>query len=499
MKRHSGILLPISSLASEYGIGDLGPSAYAFIDFCKQSGQTLWQVLPLNPTDGINGHSPYSSASAFAGNPLFISPVLLAEQGLLNKAELKHAHVAASSRIDFDKAVALKEKLLSKAFARFSKNTPPPEYHRFIETNTWVEDYALFLAIKSLQHQQSWNQWPKPLRTRQSRVLNEIVRREKVAIDRIKFIQYVFYKQWIDLKAYANAQGVQIVGDIPIYVNFDSVDVWCNPGLFQIDTQANLKFVSGCPPDYFSKTGQRWGNPTFNWAQLKKTKYQWWIQRIAHNLMLFDYLRIDHFRGFLGFWQIPAHEKLAVFGRWVKAPGADFFNKLKKQFGKLPLIAEDLGEITEDVTRLMRHFNFPGMRVLLFGLGGDPKTNPHVPANFPVNCVAYTGTHDNNTVQGWFYSESKDYERALLPKVLGSKINPSQLHWTMIEVLQKSQASMIMIAMQDILGLRQDARLNTPATKVNNWAWRLTPKQLTLKLAQQLKRLTVKAGRYGIK
>ncbi len=332
MKRHSGILLPISSLASEYGIGDLGPSAYAFIDFCKQSGQTLWQVLPLNPTDGINGHSPYSSASAFAGNPLFISPVLLAEQGLLNKAELKHAHVAASSRIDFDKAVALKEKLLSKAFARFSKNTPPPEYHRFIETNTWVEDYALFLAIKSLQHQQSWNQWPKPLRTRQSRVLNEIVRREKVAIDRIKFIQYVFYKQWIDLKAYANAQGVQIVGDIPIYVNFDSVDVWCNPGLFQIDTQANLKFVSGCPPDYFSKTGQRWGNPTFNWAQLKKTKYQWWIQRIAHNLMLFDYLRIDHFRGFLGFWQIPAHEKLAVFGRWVKAPGADFFNKLKKQY-----------------------------------------------------------------------------------------------------------------------------------------------------------------------
>ena len=325
--------------------------------------------------------------------------------------------------------------------------------------------------------------------------LEEFVRRHASELERVKFIQYIFYRQWHKLKAYANSKNVAIIGDIPIYVNYDSVEVWRYPSFFKLDREGHMQFISGCPPDYFSRTGQRWGNPVYNWAHLKKAKYSWWVERIAHDLEMFDYLRIDHFRGFAGFWQIPAHEKLAVFGRWVKGPGAAFFKLLAKHFKKLPIIAEDLGEITPDVIELMKKFGFPGMRVLLFAFNGDINDNPHVPANYPAHCVAYTGTHDNNTIQGWYHQEAKPHEKANIARILQKKITPRNLHWTMIEVLMESRAETVIIPMPDFLGLREDGRMNTPATKVNNWQWRLKSNALTPRLNQKIARITKKTDR----
>jgi len=325
--------------------------------------------------------------------------------------------------------------------------------------------------------------------------LEELARRNASALERTRFIQYLFFRQWRKLKAYANSKNVAIIVDIPIYVNYDSVEVWRYPSFFKVDREGELMFISGCPPDYFSRTGQRWGNPVYSWEHLKKAKYSWWIDRIAHNLQMFDYLRIDHFRGFAGFWQIPAHEKLAVFGRWVKGPGASFFKMLAKHFKHLPIIAEDLGEITPDVIALMKQFDFPGMRVLLFAFNGDINNNPHVPANYPAYCVAYTGTHDNNTIQGWYHQEAKPHEKANVAQVLRTKFKPRTLHWTMIEVLMKSRAETVIIPMPDFLGLRTEGRMNTPATKVNNWQWRLKANALTRQLSQKINRITKKTGR----
>lgn len=498
MKRLSGLLIPITSLPSPYGIGDMGPTAYRFIDFCHASQQALWQILPINPTDGINGHSPYSSHSAFAGNPLMISPDLLIEKGWLLKSEMKAPRLSSLDRIDYPTVITLKEKMLRKAYARFSQNKPIA-YQSFLQASPWLKDYALFLVIKSLYGGASWDTWPLPLRKRKKEALAKIFKQHADEVDFICFGQFVFYQQWVSLKAYTNARGVKIIGDIPIYVNFDSADVWCSPKYFQVDSKGRLVFVSGCPPDYFSKTGQRWGNPTYHWPNLKQDRYRWWLKRLGHHLLLYDFLRIDHFRGFAGFWQIPAHEKLAVFGKWVKAPGKHFFDTVKKELGVLPIIAEDLGEITPDVVQLMRQCHFPGMRVMLFGFGSDPKKNPHHPQNYHREIVAYTGTHDNNTVRGWLNQEAKDYEIAAVTKLLKMKINRDRASWDLVKVLWLSQAGWAIAPMQDILNLSFEARLNTPATKINNWSWLMREGALTSGLSKQLKALTIKAGRYEIK
>jgi 4-alpha-glucanotransferase len=333
------------------------------------------------------------------------------------------------------------------------------------------------------------------LKSRQPRALARFARQNSSALERVKFIQYLFFRQWHKLKDYANSKNIAIIGDIPIYVSYDSVDVWRYPSFFKVDREGELEFISGCPPDYFSRTGQRWGNPVYNWTNLKKAKYRWWIERIAYDLQMFDYLRIDHFRGFAGFWQIPAYEKLAVFGRWVKGPGDHFFKVLAKHFKSIPIIAEDLGEITQDVVELMKKFDFPGMRVLLFAFNGDIGGNPHVPANYPVNCVAYTGTHDNNTIQGWYHKEAKPHEKANIARVLQTKFMPGNLHWTMIEVLMRSRAETVIVPMADFLGLREEGRMNTPATKVNNWQWRLKANALTRALSEKIARITKKTDR----
>lgn len=495
-KLHSGILLHITSLPSKYGIGDMGSFAYAFVDFAASCGQKYWQILPINPTDGINGNSPYSCSSAFGGNPLLISPEMMVIEGFLQAPDLNITVPFAEGKVDYSKAGLFKERIFNAAYRRFQKRTDRKDFDQFVRSQQyWLEDFALFTVMKSVHGGLGWNDWPKALKNRQPQVLAEFSRQNSSELDRVKFIQYLFYSQWHKLKDYANSKGIAIIGDIPIYVNYDSVEVWRHPSFFKIDSEGHLKFISGCPPDYFSRTGQRWGNPVYNWAQLKKVKYSWWVERIAHDLQMFDYLRIDHFRGFAGFWQIPAHEKLAVFGRWVKGPGAAFFNILARRFKHLPIIAEDLGEITPDVIELMKKFDFPGMRVLLFAFNGDINNNPHVPANYPAHCVAYSGTHDNNTIQGWFHTEAKPHEKANIARVLRAKFTPKDLHWTMIEVLMRSRAETVIIPMPDYLGLREEGRMNTPATKVNNWQWRLKAKALTPRLSQKILRITRKADR----
>jgi len=490
-KRASGILLHISSLPSPYGIGDLGPHAYAFADFLKKSGQSFWQILPIHPTDGINGHSPYSCFSAFAGNPLFISPDLLVIDGLIKASDLRNLPKFEKGEVDYVRTAAFKQKLFEIAFKQYDRIASSAAYQDFLkEQDYWLEDYAMFVVAKQCFKGACWDQWPAALKNRQPKALADFKKKNASALALVKFIQFLFLGQWKKLRAYTTQRGVAIIGDIPIYVNYDSADVWCNRSIFKLDKEGALKFVSGCPPDYFSRTGQRWGNPVYDWSQLKKMKYGWWVKRIALNLSLYDYLRIDHFRGFSSFWQIPAHEKLAVFGQWVKGPGPDFFKVLLKHFKPLPLIAEDLGEASADTQALMEQFSFPGMRVLLFGFGGDPKQNPHVPSNYPVNSVAYTGTHDNNTIQGWYHQESKDFERANIKTVLGLKPNPRLLHWQMIESLMKSKANKTIIPLVDVLGLGAEARMNTPATKVNNWKWRFEKGALTPVVAEKLLKIT---------
>ena len=420
-------------------------------------------------------------------------------EGFLQPSDFNIPTPLTEDKVDYAVVSAFKEKIFNTAYRRFQKRVDREDFDRFVEAQKyWLEDFALFSVIKSVYGGRSWNEWPKPLKTRVPKALKDFSRRNTSDLERVKFIQYLFYRQWHKLKAYANCKNVSIIGDIPIYVNFDSVEVWRHPSFFKIDSEGNLKFISGCPPDYFSRTGQRWGNPVYNWTNLKKVNFSWWVDRIGHDLEMFDYLRIDHFRGFAGFWQIPAHEKLAVFGRWVKGPGAAFFKVLARRFKQLPIIAEDLGEITPDVIELMKKFGFPGMRVLLFAFNGDINDNPHVPANYPVHCVAYSGTHDNNTIQGWYYQEAKPHEKANIAKVLQQKFTPQNLHWTMIEVLMQSRAETVIIPMPDFLGLREEGRMNTPATKVNNWQWRLKANALTSKLSQKIARITKKTDRTNL-
>jgi len=495
-KRHSGILLHITSLPSKYGIGDMGPFAYAFVDFAASCGQRYWQILPINPTDSINSNSPYSCSSAFAGNPLLISPEMMVIENFLQPSDLNTAVPVGGEKVEYAKAGAFKEKIFNKAYRRFQKREDRQDFDNFVSSeHYWLEDFALFTVIKSIHGGLSWKEWSGPLKTRQPQALEGFAARYSADLERVKFIQYLFFRQWHKLKSYANSKSIAIIGDIPIYVNYDSVEVWRHPSFFKIDREGNLKFISGCPPDYFSRTGQRWGNPVYNWAHLKKVRYSWWIERINHDLQLFDHLRIDHFRGFAGFWQIPAQEKLAVFGQWVRGPGVHFFKVLAKHFKCLPIIAEDLGEITPDVIELMEKFGFPGMRVLLFAFNGDTNSNPHVPANYPAHCVAYTGTHDNNTVQGWYHREAKPFEKANISRVLQTKFTSRNLHWTMIEVLMRSRAQTVIIPMPDFLGLREEARMNTPATKVNNWQWRLKANALSLRLSRKIARIMKKTDR----
>jgi len=495
-RRGSGILLHITSLPSNYGIGDLGPWAYRFTDFLCESKQSFWQILPLNPTNLAFGSSPYSSPSAFAGNPLLISPESLVEDGLLASSDIEDSHLFSDERVDYTAVTNYKEALFQKAYNSFKKKGSSNEFEEFCVKNSyWLEDYALFAALKANYSEVVWSEWPTELTNRNKRKLEDLKNSLRDKIEAEKFIQYVFFKQWFSLKSYCNNKKINIIGDIPIYVNHDSADVWSNPEIFKLDKKKWPKFVAGVPPDYFSKTGQRWGNPVYRWNIIRKNDYQWWIKRMDHNLKLFDMMRLDHFRGFVGYWEIPADEKTAINGKWRKAPANDFFTTLVKRFNLLPIIAEDLGVITPDVINVIKRFSFPGMKLLLFAFGDDFPQSSHLPHNHTQNSVVYTGTHDNNTVRGWWRSEASPESRKRFFKYIGKEVEEESIHREFIRLAMMSVANICIIPMQDVLGLGEDAKMNRPAKTEGNWQWRLKPDQINPSLLEKLKEITETYGR----
>ncbi|MGD0078906.1 MAG: 4-alpha-glucanotransferase [Sedimentisphaerales bacterium] len=497
--RKSGLLLHITSLASKYGIGDLGPEAYKFADFLAESKQRVWQILPLNPPAPPR-YSPYNSFSAFAGNTALISPEILYREGLLTKKEIQECPKFAKEKIQYASAISYKTKLLKAAYQRFT-NYPKQweywEYERFCEENhEWLEDYTVFTALRQHFRNRLWCDWPAELRDKRVRAMASAGAELRESTNREKFLQYLFFEQWFNLKRYCSRLGIEIIGDIPIYVAYQSADVWSHPEIFKLDRDKRPTCVSGVPPDLFSKTGQLWGNPIYNWRVLKNTNYGWWFERLGHNLAMFDRVRIDHFRGFFGFWQVPASDKTAKNGKWVRGPGKEFFDIIFKHFSKSAIIAEDLGHITPDVKDYVKKANLAGMRVLQFGFGGNIKTNPHFPKNHIKNSICYTGTHDNNTIVGWFKNELSEQQKKRIFECLGHKPKVGEIHWEMIRLAFVSKADLVIIPVQDILGLGPDTRMNRPARALGNWQWRLRPGQITHQVLVKLAQLTRSYRRY---
>lgn len=494
--RTSGILLHPTSLPSSYGIGDLGPNAREFADFLARAGQHYWQILPLTPTRAEHGHSPYHSVSSFAGNLLLISPEQLKSDGFITSADLSAASRSGVVRAAFDRAARIKSTLLGIACRRFSSVNAARrgEFERFCERHAWLDDCTLYVCLRK-QHGPDWRKWPRPLRDRHQRALSATRQKMSQEIEKYKIMQFLFFRQWYSLKSYCNRQGIRIIGDLPIYLPLDGVEVWIRPDLFDLDRDKNPRHVSGVPPDYFSDTGQLWGHPLYRWERMKHNGFDWWIERLAHQLRLFDLIRIDHFRGLVGFWQVPAGDATAKNGRWVAAPASDLLDTLLKRLGRLPVIAEDLGTITPDVREIIGRYGLPGMRVLQFAFGDDFPESSFLPHNHVRNCVVYTGTHDNNTVRGWFANEATAQMKKNLSAYLGRKVSADNIHWEMIRLALMSTAATTVVPMQDVLGLSAAARMNHPGGRNTNWGWRMKPGTTTVRLAERLGRMTETYGR----
>lgn len=493
--RKSGILLHPTSLPGRFGIGDLGPAAYHFVDLLVHMGQQYWQVLPPSPTDAAYGHSPYHSTSAFAGEPLWISPRKLLEQDWLEPADLSAVPSFSAQQINFPQVIAFKETLLEKAFARFEDGKQRAAVAHFARRNAWLRDAALFQVLER-QFGAPWPQWPSPLRDRRPSALEEACHRFRLELRRAVFRQYLFFDQWRTLKRYANRRGVHIIGDLPIYLPFHSADVWCHPEGYKLRDDRTPSAVSGVPPDYFSETGQRWGHPLYDWRVHAQTGFQWWKRRIAHNLKQFDRIRIDHFRGWIACWEVPAEAATAVDGKWSPAPGVQLLEALERRFPCLPLIAEDLGTIDADVREAMARFHLPGMRVLLFAFGDDFPHGAFLPHQYPRNTVVYTGTHDNNTVRGWYRTEAGAAVRARLAQYLGRRTAQDAVHWDMIRLALGSVADTVVIPLQDILGLDETARMNHPGRPGRHWCWRAPPDLLPPDVVRRMAALTHVYGRF---
>lgn len=495
-KRSSGILLHITSLPGSFGIGDFGPAAYRFADFLERAQQNYWQILPLNYTSTKMGCSPYSSYSAFAGNPLLISPEELVREGFLRKKDLAEAPRFAQGKADFAGAERFKNALLARAFEAFSQNGAGCDYEQFIKDNAyWLADFALFMALRKKYRGRKFRDWPRGLRDRQAR--NLAAAREELS-ERIAyemFVQFVFARQYLRLKAYCNGKGIQIFGDLPIYVTYDSADVWGHPELFKLDRSRRPRFIAGVPPDYFSRTGQLWGNPVYDWERQAEDRYAWWMERIGHNLRLYDLVRIDHFRGFEAYWEVKAGDKTAQNGKWVPGPREVFFEELYRLFPGAAIIAEDLGFITPGVRELIAKYNLPTMKVVQFGFNGDARRNIHAPHNHQRNMVVYTGTHDNNTTVGWLRNEVDRRRRKTLEAYLGTKVTTKDVHWKLMRLVMGSTASAAIVPMQDLLGLDERSRMNSPAKARGNWGWRMKPGQAGCALAKKLRDLCAVYGR----
>lgn len=493
--RSSGILLHPTSFPSRFGIGDLGLEAYNFIDFLQQSYQQYWQVLPLGPTG--YGNSPYACYSAMAGNPQLISPEQLKEQGLLTEDDFANLPAFDTSQVEYEKIAPIKLDLLKKACQNFKTQATPlqqKEFSGFCQSKAyWLDDYALFMALKDSNGGSSWYTWEPEIAKREPKAIEQAQRQLTEEIYFHKYIQFEFFRQWSELKTYANMRGIHIIGDIPIYVAHDSSDVWANPNIFCLDEETGeAALMAGVPPDYFSATGQLWGNPVYNWEELEKQDFKWWLGRFQAMLDYVDVIRIDHFRGFEAYWAVEQGEETAINGEWLKAPGEELFETIKQKLGTLPVLAEDLGVITPEVEALRDQFEFPGMKVLQFAFGSDPG-NPFLPFNYPRNAVVYTGTHDNDTTIGW-YNQASDWEKRNLLLYLGC-ISPEGIHWDLIRLALSSIANQAIIPLQDVLGLGTEARMNFPSVAEGNWGWRYQKEALTEELSQKLKVLTTLYGR----
>jgi len=575
-KRASGVLLHITCLPSEFGIGDMGSTAFKFIDFLKKARQQYWQILPLNPTGPLKNFSPYACYSAFAGNPLLISPVLLHEKGLIKKADLAEIRAAVAvtkefkkpgqviadfdfrgkhvedeevcykqvhhmgvdyknvdsisvddkqtdyMSVDYKRVSALKNKIFNYAYDNFRKTgrRSGDDFDDFcIENNAkWLEDFACFVAFKKYFKQRlntaSWSMWPQPVRDRNASDVKELKKIVNEEVGLQKFLQFIFFEQWKNLKHHSNANGIRIFGDVPIYVDHESSDVWSFPSIFKLDSKKMPEFIAGVPPDYYSKTGQLWKNPVYDWKELKKNGFSWWIERMEFNFNMFDLVRLDHFRGFIAYWEVPAKEKAAFKGRWVSVYPEEFFNLLCKKTGRLPIVAENLGIITPDVDKVMEKFGFPGIRVLQFAFGRDFPHSSYLPHNYIKNTVAYTGTHDNNTLRGWLENEARIFEIKNLLEYLdkealsGQRYPMAGLKYSAVKnnprliigfediineaimLLMASTANLVIIPMQDILGLGQAARMNRPSTSRGNWKWQMGLKMMSDTTAERLAVIT---------
>jgi 4-alpha-glucanotransferase len=490
--RSSGILLHPTSLPGPFGVGDFGAEARAFVDFLACGGQRLWQVLPLGPTG--YGHSPYQSLSAFAGGTLLIDPYQLVEDGLLAETDIVNTPIA-DDEVNFEGAQALKEPLFNQAYENFKSHARASlrsEFEAFCEQNSfWLDDYALFSALKQTYGGLDWINWDQSLARREPAALTQACQSLHDQIAALKFFQFLFFKQWQSLRGYCHERNIEIIGDLPIFVAYDSADVWAHRDYFKLDQDGKPIVVAGVPPDYFSETGQLWGNPIYDWERLRAEGFGWWIDRVRVAFEMFDLLRVDHFRGFAACWEIPAGDPTAENGEWVPAPGRELFAALTKNLGKLRIIAENLGVITPDVESLRDEFGFPGMRVLQFAFGSD-ATNVHLPHNYTRDTVAYTGTHDNDTTVGWF-AKLDQKERDACLKYLAT--DGKEIHWEMIRAAYASVADIAMVPLQDVIGLGAEARMNLPASSSGNWLWQFRREQLDEDAAKRLRGMTELYGR----
>ena len=493
MNRSAGILLPLSSLPSKYGIGCFSKSAYEFVDWLKGAGQSYWQILPLGPTS--YGDSPYQSFSTFAGNPYFISLEALIEEGVLTEEECDAVDFGRKERdIDYEKLYLGRYPLLRKAYER-SCIHENQDYRNFVaENNWWLSDYALFMAVKDRFDGAAWTRWAEDIRLRWGNAMDYYRRELYFDIEFQQYLQYQFYRQWNQLKTYANERGIQLIGDIPIYVAFDSADTWSAPEMFRFNDALEPIDVAGCPPDGFSQTGQLWGNPLYDWEYHKKTGYDWWIRRIEHCFRLYDVVRIDHFRGFDEYYAVPYGEKTAVHGKWMPGPGIELFRTLEEKIGRKRIIAEDLGFLTPSVIQLLKESGFPGMKVLQFAFDSREDSN-YLPHTYTRNCVVYTGTHDNDTTKGWYHTAAGSTRQFAKEYMYKPRLDEDTLAGDFIAMAMGSAADLCIVPMQDYLGLGSDARINTPSTLGGNWEWRMKPGEPDEGTVREMERMTKIYGR----
>jgi len=492
--RSAGILLHPTSLPSRYGIGDFGYDAFRFVDFLEETKQTLWQILPLGPTG--YGNSPYQCFSAFAGNPLLISPDKLKEENLLEDKDLENFPFSNPHQVDFSEIINYKFTLLRKAYNNFKQTEESEDFIKFKEENKfWLEDFALFMALKNYHNGNVWSKWETEIAFRKKDAIKKWKEKLKEEIQFHEFVQFTFFKQWKEIKNYANNKKIKIIGDVPIYIAYDSADLWANRNLFTVDDEGNLEFVAGVPPDYFSKTGQLWGNPLYKWDVMEKTNFDWWIKRFSKMFELVDIVRIDHFRGFEAYYKIPGNAKTAEHGEWVKAPGEKLFKTIIDKLGDVPILAEDLGVITKEVNELRMKFNFPGMKILQFAFGktGEKRFLPH---NHEKNCVVYTGSHDNDTTKGFFRKEKELNSDVFRHAQFYMNYYGDDMCTALIRLAYSSVADIVVIPMQDILNLDTDARMNFPGKPDGNWAWRFTWEQINEEIKSKIAKLILLYERY---